>query len=52
MHYEVVLMRENRAQIEFETFISDIADGWRTPIAQPRGEIDQGTILGSNVDCN
>src|SRR6266850_431195 len=46
----VVLMRKDRAQIEFERFVPDITDDWRSECAQSTREFVYRAILRQDID--
>src|SRR5712692_1144164 len=48
----VVLVREDRTQIEFESALSDVSDNRRSERAHARGKFICGTILRLNVDAD
>jgi len=47
---QIILLRKNRAEIEFETVVRDVTDHGRGRVAQTGGEIERRAILWSDVN--
>ena len=49
---EIVLMGKDRAQIEFEATVADIANDGRNRMTKRARKILHGAVLGQKIECD